>query len=290
MKYNLLADLGGTKLSTVIVDSEGICLTEIRKWQTNSDYSKTQLVENIIDNLKLTLEYSNLRRDQLNAIMMGVPTRLDKNGFLNPCPNLPTLGNFDLKGALKDALNVDVFLAPDAICFIAGEFVLRGGNAQTCICGLTLGTGVGLSMFINGKPFYGSNGFAGENWISAYRDGMWEDYISSSSIRNDFFKNTGQNITVLDIAEKAKAGDTIAIQVIKNFAEHLGYGLSFIINTLDPECVVIGGSISKSWDLIEPYTIKIIESHLVEGAKVSIETSLDPDLSPLKGVEYLAKL
>ncbi len=186
-------------------------------------------LSHITDAIKATIDSVPQEKDRIRAILIGVPTRLDHLGFLIPCSNLPTLGNFDLRGSMEDNFDLPVYLAPDATCFTAGEYFLRKDENRSVFCGMTLGTGVGMSLIIDGRPFYGSTGKAGEIWKSAYQDSLWEHYVSKKFLQDRYHEMTGNNDSVEHLAVRARASDKESVKIFKEYGHHLGKGLSFVV-------------------------------------------------------------
>lgn len=286
-KYFLLADIGGTTISTLIVDNQNNRLTKVLKRSTKRNLRKIKLLGNIIDAFQSTIRKSAIKETKSIRLLVALPTRLNEMGNIISCPNLPTLGDTNFKKEIENRLNMPLFISSDSYCFIAGEFTTGCAKGFKHFCGITLGTGVGLAFFINGEPFFGAHGFAGEIWKSAYKDGIWEDYVSSKYIQSVYQKNSGKFLTVKEIAKRAFGGEKNAKEVFVKFGIHLAYGLSYIINILDPEVIVFGGSISKSYELFKESTIHRIKKYLVNHKKIIIKASVEPDLSPLLGIKWL---
>ncbi len=283
----ITVDIGGTNISTAIINDQYQLVNGISKRSTNNLDEKNVVVNNIRDTIKTAIDSVPHQQDRIKAILMGVPTRLDQRGFLIPCLNLPTLGGFDLRGSIEDHFDLPVFLAPDATCFTAGEYLFRKDKNLAVLCGLTLGTGVGMSVFIDGRPFYSSTGKAGEIWKASYRDALWEHYVSKKFLQDKYHEMTGNKESVERMAVKARSGDKASVEVFREYGRHLGNGLSFVANILDPDGMVLGGSISKAFDLIFPYAQEVLDKHLIEGKTLCIEHSKDPDLAPHHGILWL---
>ena len=285
--YYITADIGGSKISTAVINDQYQCVNGVSIRPSNSTEEKDVVVNHITDVITATFDTVPHDQDRIKAILMGVPTRLDQRGFLIPCSNLPTLGNFDLRGSMEDHFDIPIFLAPDATCFTAGEYLLRKEDKFKVFCGLTLGTGIGMSVIIDGRLFHGASGKAGEIWKSAYQDELWEHYVSKKFLQDKYLELTGNEESVGHLAVRARTGDKASIEVFREYGHHLGNGLSFVANILDPDGMVLGGSISKAFDLIFPYAQEVLDRHLIEGKTLSIEPSIDPDLAPHRGILWL---
>lgn len=286
-KYFLLADIGGTTISTVMVDNQNSLLTKVMRRPTERTLPKGKILGNIVGALQSTVREAALKETGAIKLLVAIPTRLDEKGNMISCSNLPTLGEVDLREEIESRLDMPVFVSSDAYCFAAGEFATGCAKGFEDFCGITLGTGVGLAFFIKGKPFFGSQGLAGEIWTSAYCGGKWEDFASAKYIQSTYQESTGMALEVKEIAERAFDGEERAKEVFVTFGTHLAHGLSYIINILDPQLIVLGGSISKSFDLFEESTSQTLKRYLVKNKRIMIKASNDPDISALLGVKWL---
>ena len=286
-KYFLLADIGGTTISTMIVDNQNNTLTKLLKRPTKTNLPREKLLSNIIETFQSTIREAAIKEREVIKLLVALPTRLDEKGNIIPCPNLPTLGNVNLMKEIENTLNLPVFVSSDSYSFAAGELAAGCARGFRHFCGITLGTGVGLAFFIDKKPFFGSQGLAGEIWKSAYLDGIWEDYVSPNFIQSIYQESAGETLEVKEIAQRAFDGEEKAKEVFVKFGTNLANGVSYIINILDPELIVFGGSISKSFELFEEVTRKTLKRYLVNGKKIMIKASDDPDISPLIGIKWL---
>jgi len=155
-------DLGGTRIRAAAVSSTGT-IDKFRQRPTQSDRPAMHIVEDVVE---LVQEVAPVG---LAGIGVGVPTTLDERGCLRPCLNLPTFGSFNLGAELQTRLNTKVQLENDARCFTLGEWAWGAARGVRIAVGLTLGTSVGLGIVVDGVPFRGAHGDAGEIWRSPTR-------------------------------------------------------------------------------------------------------------------------
>ncbi|KPL23663.1 MAG: hypothetical protein AMS23_06370, partial [Bacteroides sp. SM1_62] len=158
-----------------------------------------------------------------------------KEGLILECPFLPTLHNFPLRKTVQEKFGIPVFLDNDANCFGLGEYFFGAGRGHEIILGYTLGTGLGCAIVIQGRIFAGATQHGGEVGTSPYQNETIEDTVSGSGISRIY---------------KAIA--------FEQFGEHLAYAVAWGINTIDPDIVILGGSVANAMDLFAP----AMEQHL----------------------------
>jgi len=261
--YALGVDLGGTKISAGIVSRSGEITGDITKIPTEPEKPAEGIVSNICFAIEKTLKTAGCSLDNLDGIGIGSPGPLDiDNGIILTPRNLPSLHNFALKEAISKRLNTPVYINNDGNLFVLGESWFGGGRDANIVYGVTLGTGFGSGFVINKKIFNGSTGTAAEIWCFPYRDGIIEDYVSGRGITKSYKDKTGKEIEPKEIADNALKGDLAAVKVWIEFGEHLGVALSYAVNVVDPEIIIIGGSISKNFNLFSESLDKTLRKHI----------------------------
>jgi glucokinase len=172
-----------------------------------------------------------------------------KQGLILDCPFLPTLKYFPLTNTIHDKYGIPVYLDNDANCFALGEYYFGAGAKYETVLGYTLGTGLGCGIVINGKVFTGATQHAGEVGTSPYQDETIEDIVSGSGISRIYKAICGQERSAREIAELAVKGDKCGIQTWEQFGEHLAHAVAWGINMIDPDIVILGGSIANAMNL-----------------------------------------
>ena len=228
-------DLGGTKVNIGLVQNNEIISTKKQNLPKNckDEWEVIQLIIN------LTKEV--IQNHKIAGIGIGVPSILDrKNGIIHEVQNIPTWKEIHLRAILEKEFNVPVAIDNDANCFALGEY--QFGIAKGCsnFVGITLGTGMGSGIITNGSLIGDANGGSGEFGMIPYLDGVLEDYCSGSFFKN-ILKVDGETMSKL-----ASIGNIEALNAYEQFGEHLGNALKIILFAVDPEIIVIGGSIAKS--------------------------------------------
>lgn len=196
-----------------------------------------------LDYMKALL--SRVITPEVRGIGMGVPSVVDvERGIVYNVTNIPSWKEVHLKEILEKEFGIPVCINNDANCFALGEKRFGYGRDYNNVVGLTLGTGVGAGIIIGGELYNGANAGAGEIGSIPYLDGVYETYCSS-----DFFAMNGTRGS--DVARKAAAGDTWALQLWDEFGGHMGRLMKAVLLAYDPEIVVFGGGLSGAYPLFE---------------------------------------
>jgi glucokinase len=210
--------------------------------------------------------------ETLNAASILVPGTLDSaNEIVTQAPNLPSLIRFNLKSALEDTFRIPVLLENDANAAAVGEMWLGAARgARNVIC-ITLGTGVGAGIILDGKLWRGTFGTAGELGHTTFdafngpeckcgNRGCLEMYASATAIvrmaRESLSSHSNttlsdQCLTAAKVYEAGVQGDSLALEVFRTVGAYLGVGIANLINILGPEVIVIGGGVANGWTLFE---------------------------------------
>ncbi|MEN2997505.1 MAG: ROK family protein [Brevinematia bacterium] len=263
-------DLGGTNIKAGLVDDDGKIISSLMiPTEANLGW------ERVIANIKKVI--ANLLKDgQVNAIGVGVPGPVDfKKGLIREMPAIPGAKNISVADELKKEFGKPVFVDNDANNFALGEVVFGVAKGRRFVVGVTLGTGIGGGIVIDGKLYRGVKNYAGEvghmtvvpNGLQCNcgKFGCWEAYGSATAlIRNALSYKKRDIVTRLrefpddkidakTIFELAKDGDEFCNFLVQNMFFYLGLGIASLVNVLNPEMVVIGGGVSLAGNfLIEP--------------------------------------
>jgi len=266
MKNNKVAigvDIGGTKIKTGLVRSGGQIIGESITIPTGASEQKEAIVGRIIESINYTLHIAQYENLDIQGIGMGVTGPLDiKNGKILQCPNLPTMDFYPLRETIKEHFNIPVFMNNDANAMILGESLWGAGKGFDCVLGITLGTGLGCAIIKQNKIWIGATETAGEIWISPYKKGIIEDYVSGNAITRIFKKRSGKDCSAVEVADLARKGDASAIKTWDEFGKALAYALAWSVNLIDPDVIVLGGSITNSMDLFLSPVEKMLRKHI----------------------------
>ncbi|MBX4259835.1 ROK family glucokinase [Clostridium estertheticum] len=261
-------DLGGTNIAIGIVDENGKIIHE-ESCETRSEREPQELIDDMIALVLKVLDEYHMQLNEITAIGVGIPGLADKDGNVIFCVNLGWR-NVPLRKMLEDALHIPVYIDNDATVAALAEY--ESGSMQNCKSGLmlTLGTGIGGGIIINGEIYSGFNGVGselghtviGENFYNCNcgRNGCLETFASSTAIikytkkliiemneTTTIMENVDGNIDNLNakiIFDCAKKGDKIATLAVDRLIKYLGIGIINIVNFIDPEIIVLGGGIA----------------------------------------------
>jgi glucokinase len=268
-------DLGGTHLRVALVDDTGRILKQLKQETPRGD--SANCIINALANA--ADQWSDEKRRVIAASIM-VPGAVDADkAVVLQAPNLPSLVNFGLKAALEKRLGWPVFLENDANAAAVGEMWLGAARGCCDVMSVTLGTGVGGGLILDGKLWRGSHGSAGEighTTVDPFsglkckcgNTGCLELFASATAIvrmtRENFSlfpgsKLKNDELTAERVYDAGRAGDELALAVFKRFGMYLGIGLANIINLIDPQIIVITGGAANGWDLFAAEMYRQVE-------------------------------
>ncbi|MDR2927989.1 MAG: ROK family protein [Cytophagaceae bacterium] len=231
-------DLGGTNIRIgQIVDGR---IINIVKGPSPAGLS----LDDSIAYLKLFI--GKMVTDDVTGMGIGVPSVVDvERGIVYNATNMPSWKEVHLKDILTDEFKMPVCINNDANCFALGEKVYGAGKECRDMIGVTLGTGVGAGIIINNALYCGCNAGAGEIGSIPYLNATLEHYCSG-----DFFISR-YNTTGRQVAAKAQLGDSWALNIWDEFGGHVGHLMEAVLYTYDPEMIVLGGGIARSYQFFE---------------------------------------
>jgi glucokinase len=251
-----------------VVDSAGKILHRVR-----ADTPKAECADEIVEAI---VEAAGQCRaavkeaGEIKALAAAVPATINvKEGLISKAPNIPALDGFHFVSAVSAKLNLPVVMENDANAAAIGEQVFGAGRGFQNTITVTLGTGVGGGIIIDGKILRGIDGTAGEIGHICVEPfgalcgcgsyGCVEQYSSATAVvrlvrelENQYPNSTLRNkaqLTSSDVYEAGKMGDELALEVFRQKGFYLGVALADLVNVLNPEIIVIGGGASASWDL-----------------------------------------
>lgn len=254
-------DLGGTKIMTGAINRSGAVLGVPVKISTQGNDSADNIFGRIVSSVERVLTNLGISIKQVKGIGVGATGPLDlEKGLILECPQLPNMHFFNLREAVKDHFGIPVSLNNDANCLILGESVYGAGARAKSILGFTLGTGIGGAIVMNKKIWNGATGTAAEVWKSPYKEAVIEDYVSGAGVAKIYQSLSGIEKSSEDIFHLAQSGEKHALQTWKEFGGNLAIAVSWGINFIDPELVILGGSVSNAY----PFFRESMENKLKE--------------------------
>jgi glucokinase len=280
-------DLGGTNIVAGLVPIQGGEVLGLRSLPTESGRGAKFVVDRIIHMVEEAIaevaEAHDTTRGAVAGVGIGSPGPLDrKTGTVINTPNLGWR-NFPLRDLIANQVKLPCTLDNDANCATYGEWWLGAGRNVDTLVGLTLGTGIGGGIVLNGEIFHGCSDVAGEighmtieangRKCKCGNYGCLEQYASGPAIAlramegleagvesmlTEMVEGDLDRITAATVYEATVQGDAYATEVMKDTAKFLGAGVANVINILNPEMVVIAGGVTHAGDhLFEPLRAEV---------------------------------
>ncbi|MBW8348111.1 ROK family glucokinase [Bacillus sp. IITD106] len=275
-KWLVGIDIGGTSVKLAFLTEEGDI---VHKWEipTNIANNGSSIIPDIGEAVHNKLAELNVPHEKLKSAGVGAPGPIDQElGVMFEAVNLGWPDNFPLKNLMQEAVGVPVAIENDANAAALGEMWKGAGKGAKDLIAITLGTGVGGGVIVNGDIVHGAKGAAGEighitavprggymcncgkqgcletvasaTGIVRTAKGLLSEYEGDSPLK-ELLKNNG-DITAKDIFDAAQAGDELALRTVDTLADHLGLALANIGSTFNPSKIVIGGGVSKAGDFL----------------------------------------
>lgn len=291
-------DVGGTNVKIALVDKSGkIIYSNSVPTYAKMGYEYT--VNNIKQAIKDLMKETNTTAKDIDGIGFDFPGQVDyKTGVVKLAPNIPGWINVPIAQMIEEEFHIPTRIDNDVRCAALGE--MKFGAGQGCenfVC-ITVGTGIGSGLVVNGQLVRGASNAAGEighiklqmkdglicgcgdtGCLEAYASGpsivaMAQDYIKGgkSTKFREMAAAEGGEITPYMVAKAAEAGDPVAKRIFEIVGEYIGIGLTSVINLLNPEKVIIGGGVAEAGDLLLNPIRKTIKERamVVAGSAVEI--------------------
>lgn len=285
-KYGFGVDVGGTTCKIGFFDMEGILLD---KWEirTDTQNSGANILKNIATSLEEKMQKEQITKDSVAGIGIGVPGPVRKDGLVLQCVNLGW-ENYRAADILGEITGIPVKIGNDANMAALGEMWQGGGKGYLDVVLITLGTGVGGGVIVNGKIIAGAHGIGGEighvrvnpneaEACNCKKTGCLEQYASATGIartarrlleesdKNSILRK--EKITARAVFDAAKNKDELAMQVVEAFGRALGEELGNVSCIIDPEIFVIGGGVSKAGEFLLEVVQKYFKPATLIGGK-----------------------
>jgi glucokinase len=255
-------DIGGTNIRVGLVEQNE--LVRVESLLIKKEGSENEVLENIYEMIK------KFGSEKIEGIGVGVPSVVDvENGIVYDVQNIPSWKEVHLKNILVSKYNIPVYVNNDANCFAVGEKYFGKVKQYKDIIGLIIGTGLGAGIIINNQLYAGNNCGAGEFGMIPFKDNTYEYYCSGQYFTNEF------GVSGKEISRRAADKETHAIEIFKKFGTNLGEAIKMIMYAVDPEAIVLGGSVSKSFQFFKDEMWKSIRniSYSKSADKIKIEVS-----------------
>ena len=261
MKYIVSIDIGGTTFNSGIFSDSLNQVTVSQKDKIRYYKSKDDVIDAIVKQVNNLIDSADILKSDIIGLGVGAPGPLDpKKGIILDTPNLQIFKNYNIAHDLTNKLRIDTFVENDANLFALGEWLLSY-KKNNVVLGVTLGTGLGFGLVINGEVFTGGNGMAMEYGLSPFEWGIAEKNACIEFIRSKSENLYGKRLSPIKIEEFYHDGDKKAKIIYSEFGKNLGKVLSHVINMIDPQIISIGGGLSKAFNCFDKSMIKEIKIH-----------------------------
>ena len=295
--YYIGVDLGGTNIAVGLVDETGKILDSMST-PTLSPRSYKEIVADMARLIKEIINNAGLSVNDIESIGIGSPGSVDDDRGMIIYANNLDFDHAPIAEEMRKYFDLPVHLENDANAAAFGEYVVNGKGAKNVIF-VTLGTGIGGGIIINGKLYKGANGAAGELGhcvlvegglpCTCGMNGCWEQYASVTALISQTKAAIEKNPDSLMVKiseergvvngrtafEAAKKGDKAAEEVVSQYAQYIAAGTVSMINIFQPEKLIIGGGISREGDyLLNPVReFCNAKSYKTDGKKTIIEAA-----------------
>ena len=282
MNYCFGVDIGGTTVKIGLFQTDGEL---VDKWEikTRTENGGEAILPDVAEALKKKMEEKGLDDSQMSGIGIGIPAPVDENGVVQKTANLGW-GYKEVSREMEELTGMKVAAGNDANVAALGEMWLGAGKGNKNMIMVTLGTGVGGGVIVNGQPLIGANGAGGEighlcvNYEETARcgcgnHGCLEQYASATGIarlakmrlEKDDKESALRSVDKVDakaVFDALKEGDQMSEEIVEEFGSYLGHALANLAAVTDPSAIVIGGGVSKAGDILLGY----IEKYFMEKA------------------------
>lgn len=290
-KYCFGVDVGGTTVKLGLFNTDGDLL---EKWEiptVTADGGKA-ILPDIARSIKKMMDEREMERDEVVGVGIGAPGPIDSEGTVYGAVNLGW-GTFSIKKELQTLLNVPVEAGNDANVAALGEVWQGGARGYENVVMVTLGTGVGGGIIVEGRILAGATGAGGEIGHMHVNDeetiacncgncGCLEQYVSATGVvrlaKEKLAKSDRPSelrdieVTAKDVWDAAKKGDPLAMEVAEDFGWYLGKALASVACVVNPEVFVIGGGVSRAGDILIDYIQKNYRKTAFTGCRGALFT------------------
>ena len=285
-EYCFGIDVGGTTVKCGLFSVKGDILD---KWEipTRTENNGVNILPDVAAAIDAKIQEKGIARDTIAGVGVGIPGPVNEDGAVICAVNLHW-GYVELEKELEKLTGLTVKAGNDANVAALGEMWKGGGAGYHNVVMVTLGTGVGGGIIVNGKIVTGTHGAGGEIGHIHVEDdetlscncgnqGCLEQYASATGVvrlANRMLEATdkasvlrNEEVTAKAVFDAAKAGDELAMEVAEKFGKYLGTALAVIAGVVDPEVFVIGGGVSKAGKILLDYVEKYYKKYVFQGSR-----------------------
>lgn len=271
-------DLGGTKIGTGLVKRDGnVWARDYRL--TEASQGRAVVIDRMISAARQVMDEAGLGADDIAAVGIGAPGPLDiPRGVLTEPPNLPGWHNVPLKQIIEDEMGIPAHLENDANAAAIGEYLYGAGQGTRHMIYVTVSTGIGGGLILDGQIYHGLTGGAGEighmtilpqgpqcgcgnrgcleamaSGTAIAREGQYLVNRGVATLISELAEDAAGGVSARTVVEAMRRGDEYATEIIVQAMSYLGIGMANLVNLFNPEMIVIGGGLTNLGDrLLDP--------------------------------------
>ncbi len=290
-------DWGGTKIEAIAMERDGRELGRLRRDTPRHDYAGCiRMIVDLIGELEAAT-------GRIGSIGIGIPGSLEPVSRLGKGASSTWLLGQPVEKDLRNAIRRDIRVENDADCFAASEAADGAGAGYNLVFAVILGSGAGAGIAINGRAHHGPNNSGGE-WghnplpfpdtteipgrpCYCGRHGCMETWVSGRAFEAEYARHTSEELKAWQVVEKMRAGDRLARTLWERYVDRVARGLATVVNTLDPDILVMGGGMSNVEELYDDLPPALARRTFSTVFHTPIRRALHGDSSGVRGATRL---
>jgi fructokinase len=290
-------DWGGTKIEGVAMEPDGRELLRLRETTPRHDYF------GCIATIKTMIEALETRTGATGSIGIGIPGSLEPVSRLGKGASSTWLLGRPVEQDLRTIIGRDLRVENDADCFAASEAVDGAGAGHNVVFAVILGSGAGAGIAVAGRAHHGPNNSGGE-WghnplpfpdvtelsgrpCYCGRHGCMETWVSGRAFEAEYARHTEETLKASEIMEKKRNGDRLCNLLWERYVDRVARGLATVVNTLDPDVLVMGGGMSNVDELYEDLPPALARRTFSTVFHTPIKRAVHGDSSGVRGAAWL---
>lgn len=292
-------DLGGTKILSIVASSQGKILSRDRT-HTPAKGGPEAVIRAILKSIAHALKSADITKNKIRAIGIGAAGISNpETGILYTSPNLPGWKDVPIRDIIQREIGINTFLTNDAKAAALGELSFGAGKGARNLIYITLSTGIGGGLIIDGKLYGGAAGAAGEighmtidingPHCNCGNTGCWEILASGTALAREAKKQIEQGagttilsyskgkielVTAQTVYAAALEGDRLAVELIGQNGSYVGVGLANLINIFNPELIIIGGGLSHMGDMLLKPAMAVIKERAFKASYEAVRLTI----------------
>ncbi len=290
-------DWGGTKIEAVAMERDGRELARLRRDTPRHDYRGCiGMIVELIGELEA-------ETGRTGSIGIGIPGSLEPVSRLGKGASSTWLLGQPVEKDLQDAIKRDIRVENDADCFAASEAADGAGAGYNVVFAVILGSGAGAGIAVGGRAHHGPNNSGGE-WghnplpfpdtteipgrpCYCGRHGCMETWVSGRAFEAEYVRHTNEELKAREIIDKMRGGDRLARMLWERYVDRVARGLATVVNTLDPDVLVMGGGMSNVDELYDDLPSALARRTFSTVFHTPIRRALHGDSSGVRGAARL---